>query len=392
MKRTSIVMLAVIAVVLAIGAYVATENRTDALSVERETAVLLPGISEKLASVDRVVIERAAETITLAKKDNGRWGVEEKGGYWADTDKLQKIFVGLGDFHPIEPRTANPEWHARLGVDGPGEDNPRTALLRLEAGGTEVASLIVGNVKSGFGATQERYVRVPGDQRAWLVRTPLAADGAVDTFLERNILAIDPERIRSITIERWDDDDVAIERPSREQTNYALATLPPGSRVKNAAELTGIARAFQTITLEDVRPAADAPDGLTSETLVTVRTFDGLAVAMNVRTGDGPAYYANITAAFDPALRAGEVNATGESDPESESESKAEGEGLMPAAAVEEEVRKLNERLDGWLFKIPQWKASSFFKANSALIEPKPEETLSVEGLLNPPADTTEQE
>lgn len=380
MSRSLAGILAALTVIVVIGAYLSFSGRESTLAPKEETTgELFPGLREKLESVDRVVLERAEGNVTL-EKNNGQWIVANNAGYWADEERLRKLFTGLSSIETLEPKTSNPDWYEKLGVQDPDEPESRSVRVTLFDGESELASLVVGNVKSGYQSTQERYIRPKGDERAWLVRSPLAADGDKKAWTSRTILDVVSTRIRSVSIDRWDGDDTLIKKDSPEDASFKLETLPEGMELSTRGDLMSIARSFQNLTHSDVFRASGFFDTLTSQTLVTAKTFDGVVIEASLRS-EGEDTYATFVARYDDSVAV---------DPPSE---KDESDLLTPEDA-RKQVAEINERVSGWAYQLPNWKVRNMAKPNSELVqEPQPEEpesdtqteTVTPSGIQLPP-------
>lgn len=350
MNKGIILLLAVAAVLITAGAVVSINSRSDALETTDAVQEILPGIDEVLNEVDGVRIIKNDGTVTIEKNEQDRWTVAEMNGYWAETDKLQQVMVGFSDFETLEKKTSNPERHERLGVQDPGDEGSQSTQVILQSGDEEVAALIIGDQKPSMNTTPERYVRKPTEDQAWLARTPIAVDGAPDSWIDRQIVNVEPNRIQLIAFDRWDDDDVLIARDSGGTTSFELRSMPEGARAKSSGDMASISRAFQNLSLDNVMPVGELPDGLTSETLVTVRTFDGLVLNANVKAKEG-SYYSTFETAFEAV--------EGENQPGVD----------LSEEEVREQVEEINSRTGGWAYVLPQWKGTQLMKGNSELYE-----------------------
>ncbi|MBX3728428.1 MAG: peptidylprolyl isomerase [Candidatus Sumerlaeia bacterium] len=351
-SKSALAALALVTILVAAAAFYTLQGRrAELVAAPSDTGPLFPGLVERLDSVDRIEIRRQGETYTLERRDV-RWALLESEGYWAASDSLQKLFAGLADMQIVEAKTANPEWHERLGLQDPTRLDSNGALVTLSAGANQLASLIVGNSAPSSPGTRARYVRRNGEDQTWLVRTPIDIAASRNMWTDRNVLDLRPERVASVRIERWDGDKVEITRDTPDDNTFDLLTLPEGAELSPTVNLMGIARSFQGITHAAVRRATDHFDGLTSESLVMARTFDGLHVELRLRNDEAGDSWAIVRATFDEANRTGDDDAA-----------------LLSTDEARKQAEEINSRTDGWAYQIPRWKVNQMVKATSELVQ-----------------------
>ncbi|MDK2970547.1 MAG: hypothetical protein PWP23_302 [Candidatus Sumerlaeota bacterium] len=376
-SKSMLIALAVAAAVVIAGAVVSMKGRSEQLqSSATEAGQLYPGLADKLVSADRVTIERPGETITLEKK-NDRWTVAENNGYWASEQQLKSLFAGLADMKILEAKTSNAEWHEKLGLQEPSAKGSRGVRLTVESGGNELASFIVGNLKPGTGTERQRYLRRTGEDQTYLARTTLDPSASQSSWTERSIFDIKPERVRSLSAKRWDGDDMAVSRETADDS-FTLETLPEGAELAANANLPAIGRSLQSVTLSSVEPASKAFDTYTSETIVSATTFDGMKINLTLRANPDEKFFATVNAVYDETLRPA-ASESEEGEEAEEAEKAEEGaDALKTPAEVQEEIKELNERTQGWAYEISRWKVDQLAKPNSQLITfPEPEEEVS---------------
>ena len=106
-------------------------------------------------------------------------------------------------FH--EPKTERPEKYAKLNLldfDAPGSGSTRVTVQ--DSAGAMLAELLLGNSKFNLPGTKTGgiYLRLPGEQRAWLAAGGLNLSGLPGDWLEPTVLHVAGARIKRTEIRR----------------------------------------------------------------------------------------------------------------------------------------------------------------------------------------------
>lgn len=417
MKSSSIAILAAGAVGLAAVAGLVITKRGE--KPEQAAGKLFPNLAGKINDAARVEILKGGQQTTLVKDAQGAWSVESNGGYPAEFETIKSLIVGLSKSEIQEEKTSNPENYARIGVEDPkpaaskaaepGKDAPptpeapgSTEVTLKDSGGQTLAAVILGNTPpaAGMGGEAARFARRAGEKQSYLVKPAPSAEPGIMTWVNREVMKIDGVRIQTVRIHSEKPletpaapttdpnveppstlaapalpQDVLIERsaPTAQDAlgKLEFKNLPTGREVKNAGQDGQIATAIAYLDMEDVAPAAkvaDAPVVTTAE----YRTKDGLAITLTTREKDGKTWGTIQASAFAvlPPAKAEEkpADAAPAKDGEKKDEAKPAEAQAGPAVPVidpkiEDEAKKLNEKLGKWAFAIPSWKAG-LFKSN----------------------------
>jgi hypothetical protein len=280
--------------------------------------LVFPDLAAKLGTVRRIAIESGGKTIVLLPRTDGSWGLEDRGLYPVQTDKLRAMLTGLTLIRQVEPRTADPSLYGKIGVENAGTAGGSSDEVSLfDAKGGVIAALIVGHkrIRAAGGVPDELYIRRPGHKRSWLAQGALSVDADPQLWLDRAILDIGRGRIASITSTR---DGTTLDFAPKD--GKLALTSPPeiaktGQPPLDTYKLDDVYGALTGLTLEDVAPAATQP-GKPAGTSV-FRTTDGLTITIHL-FHDGK----NLWAQFQ-----------------------AEGKGAAP----------LEARLHGWTYRIGNW-------------------------------------
>lgn len=242
--------------------------------------LVFPGLADKLAQVTRIAIESGGKTLVLRprpKTSGGGWGLESRGLYPVQTDKLRAMLSGLTLIREVAPRTSNPSLYSRIGVENPAtKGGTSTEVSLYDSGGKQIAALIVGHrrVRTAGGVPDEIYIRRPGEAQSWLAHGNLEVDANPQLWLVRNILDIDPGRIAGVAVDR---DGQTLDFATEKGTLHLAS--PADHPALDPYKLDDIKSALQQLTLEDVAPATTEPGKPVGT--ATFTTTDGLSIAVS---------------------------------------------------------------------------------------------------------------
>lgn len=431
MNSSSIAILAAGALGLAAVAGLVLSKRGD--KPEQAAAKLFPSLSAKVNDAARVEILRGGQQTVLVKSADGAWSVESKGGYPAEFENVKTLIVGLSKSEIIEEKTSNPESYSRIGVedpkapaakpaDAPAGDVPTpesqgsTLVSLKDSGGQTLASVILGNTPaaSGFSTEQAKFARRAGEKQSYLIKPAPAAEAGVMSWVNREVMKIDGVRIQSVRVHNAKPleiappsgdpnaeqpstlaapalpQDVLIERgvPTAQDAlgKLEFKNMPPGRELKTPGQDGQIATAIAYLDMEDVAlaTAVSEPPVLTT---AEFRTKDGLSVVVTTREKDGKTWGTIQASAFAvlPPPKAEEKSVEKLAEKPEAPKEGAKKDEAKPADAtagpavpivdpkIDDEAKKLNDKLGKWAFAIPSWKAG-LFKSNwkELLKEPTP--------------------
>jgi len=324
MNRNRLLLL----IIITIAAIVAVMllDRSGRQGAATDSQALVPGLGDAVNDLDALdIIAPGGELAVRLRRDDERWRVAEKDDYEAEFSQVVELLRTLADAELVEPRTDNPDWYDRLGVQDPG--NADATGRRLDFPGRERASVIVGQADP---TGQGSYVRRADEARSWLADRVIEVPADPVEWLEPGIMDISSADIASIEVRHADGEIVRLDRAETAEADsaeFVLRDVPEGRAAGTAWKRTSLANGLRALNLEDVRRfAPPPPDGATR---VVFTTTDGLEFSADLFARDEK-YWAHFNVAVDPDAPPPEARA-GESDESGEGE--GEGEGAEPAAA-----------------------------------------------------------
>jgi hypothetical protein len=318
---------------------------------------LVPALQEALNDIERITLTTGGGDVaaTLERRADG-WVVADKAGYRADVAKIRAGIVALAEARVLEEKTANPESHARLGVEDVAGDSAAGLAIAIAAANRTLPTVILGNAEG----SKFRYARLAGEPQSYLIdRDPELPRDAAE-WVDATIVDVRGERIERVTITHPDGEVVAIAKPDRSAANFEVADVPAGRELSYPGVANVIGNALRELKLEDVASAsaATAPD---EETVVEYRTFDGLIVTVR-GAEEGDMSWISIDATVDPQ-RAGVPGEQNADDDDAEASTDAPDD-------VAAEAQRIRQRTAGWRYRIAGYQYDQLTRRMADLLKP----------------------
>lgn len=332
---------------------------------------LLPGLAEQVNALDAIdVVAAGGATAVRLRRDDERWQVVERDGFEAEFRQVVELLRTLAEAERAEPRTDNPDWYGRLGVTDLGDVD--ATGRRIDFPGTELPSLIIGQVDPTDSGS---YVRIAGDDQAWLADRviELAADPV--SWLEPGIMDIPGEDLVEVIVTHPDGERVALQKLG-EAGDWVLRDVPEGRSAGPAWKRNALANGLRGLNLDDVR-RFDPPhpdDAVTTELL----TADGLRFTARTwregEDGDATAWVHFTVADAGDAVPAGAEPGTDGPAEDAPAEDAAEASSPPTAAERLANAVAVDGRLSPWAYAIPARRADDLSPRLDDLLEPIDEE------------------
>jgi len=291
------------------------------------------------------LVGAGSQTLVTLDRSSGRWLVSEA-GYPADTQRVRRLLVALGELHVLEPKTGDPARYAALAVED--VEDAKAQSLRLELRGLhEPLALLVGRA-----AAQGAYVRVPGHRQALEVRPALDVARAPRDWLARTIVDVAAERVQSVEVARSDAPAWRAVKTTRDAAHYDVPELPKGRELSSLGAADAAGNVLGHLEFDEVRRTA-TPGAAGRAERAIVRCFDGLVVTLEGHL-DGEARWITLAASFDAAL-------AGRFPP-------AAGQAAPGAEAVRAEAERLTATAHGWEYRLPPYRFDAIFRKRDELL------------------------
>ena len=230
------------------------------------------------------------------------------------------------------------------------------------------------------------YVRRPDEAGSWQASGDFVVQKEIGQWLRRGIVDIGSSRVREIELAIGDGPALRVYKDSREDANFQVDGVPDGRRLSSDFVANSMGSMLATLNLDDVtRDDGQAPAGETPLHRATYRLFDGIVIELEAWREDGAgAPWARLSASLDEEAASADIRARAEQEQAqavalAQNEAGAEvgseevvsvgtdEDDVMPAidiqarldeglADLRREVGQINERVEGWRFRLPDYK------------------------------------
>ena len=354
MTPRNFVYLAIAAALSVLFAVVSFASNNQWSTGKASGAKLFPTLVSDASQIGTVEV-RQGDNAVILERAGGSWSLKNRGNYPADASKVRTLLVGLAEADLIETKTRRPDRYAALELEDPADKNAKSRIVRLlGAKGNVMGEVVIGKKRLDLLGTGKSgtYVRKPGDPQTWLASAELDASAAMKDWLKTSVFTTDAGKISRVTIEIPGEQPLRIERqaaPAKDAKDNKQSVAPgpaaaklqfvgfptADKKLKDAGATESIARALASIDMEDVRKL-DTPPAAAGASMIRIEATDGPITTLRLRK-DGDAHWLSLVAT---------------------------GEGEAKKAADE-----INQRTQGWEFKLPSSKADQILKKRADLLE-----------------------
>ncbi|MGE3334090.1 MAG: DUF4340 domain-containing protein [Rhodospirillaceae bacterium] len=332
---------AVAGAVLAIAAVI-TQPRVETSS--GNGAPVFPGLAEKLQeNLKSVVIRHAGGTISL-DRDGNTFHYRERANYPADPQKVVDLVVDIARLTKLEGKTNQPDRYARLDLQDPTEkgSNAKQVTL-LDAGGKEMATLIVGKRKYTLGGKEGgTYIRLPGDAQTWLALGEVNPGAAPRDWLAKDIVDVPDAAVKRVTVTTPKGERVIAARGADEK--FAIENLPRNVALESDFTAEEYSRILAGLQADDIAPAEQIPFPKDKTYTAVIETVEGSTITAEMTEANGQSW---IKISANPAA------------------------GLAPESSAAQAMAGINARGEGRVFQVPAYKVA-IMKRTLADLRSKP--------------------
>ena len=356
MSSKSLGVLVVVGLALLVAALLATRQGGEGDTVD---GLLVPGLAERLNDVTQIdVIGPGEIPVASLRLGPAGWRVDEKNGYPADLGRIRQNLIALGDARIAEPKTSNPEFYDRLGVQELSSESATGVRVRVRAGDETLVDMIVGD--TGVSGSYA-YVRRTEQAQSWMVDADLDLEDSTAGWLDRELLSIGTDRIETVAISHRDGEELTIKKPEAGGSDFQVQDIPEGRELTYPGAANGIGGALLSLQLDDVYALEETTE--VEPAVITVfQTLDGLKVT--TRTWDlEEGKRVSFTAELQPELQ----DSSGE-----QAENAGDGDREdTPNPA--DDVESINSRLGSWAYVLPKFKTDQLTRRMDDLLRAEDE-------------------
>lgn len=312
----------------------------EAVVAPRTTPMpLFPGLAYKIAGGEAThiyIVSKKYGSFEVAFVPQKGWVLPDRGNYPASFATVKETLVAIAAMQTVEPKTDRPDWYHYVDLDPPPQGDGVNITLSADKGYT-LASLIAGKSES-LGDDIGLFVRRAGEKQSYLVKSPAEIKTNPADWMDKSVVAVAPNRIAAAEVKPASGPAFAATRIAPDGA-FKLAPLPKGRELAYAGAADATAAALADFGFDDIKPVT-AFD-FNNAARLRLQTFDGLTVIVDVVTQDSGTWV-RLYASAAP--------------------------GNQPAA---KESLAINDRAEGWAFKLPSTKAAAIVPTLESLLKPK---------------------
>jgi hypothetical protein len=294
MNTKNLTVLAIFTIIIVIAAVVLTQPN----DINHEQKKFFPNLASVINEVTEINVQTKDNAITLVRDDK-QWLAKDKHNYPVDMAKVNKLLLGAMNLRIIEAKTSKLKFYSKIGVENVTEENAESALLSFKNAKAEtIISVIVGKDKAAKvdSSLKEIYLRLPADKQSWLVLGQLPIEKNVTDWLNQEIVNIEDDKIRKVTIKHPDGDSFSFFKEKPDDEDYQLENLAEDEKLKLPYMLRSIATTLSNLEFDDVFVATEIE--FSDATTAVFTTFDDKEITMTIMKQDGE-YYAKLNTVKD---------------------------------------------------------------------------------------------
>jgi hypothetical protein len=302
-----------------------------------QSSLLLPGLEARVNDIDWLRLTAAGDRVvaTLQRKDQ-LWSIEEASGYRADWDSIRDMLSGLARARVVEPKTENPAYYDRLGVEDVSLEGAGGVMIQFTTA-TGLPSVIVGNA-----ATERsgQYVRLSNSAESALIGTPLVVSAERLDWVETTIVDVSDAEVVEIGVAHPDGESIKAVKASADDVDFILLDIPQGREIKSNWTVNALANVLADLRLDSVMPQSEVD--WEGSIIMSLLTADGLMIDASMLERAGREE--NSDHEFWIRIEAGLYTTALGTD------------GNDAAAETRARAEQINKRVKGWAYRIPQYK------------------------------------
>lgn len=379
MDKKNLILVSVI--VLLAGIFYISKNKPQSYNQSKaKEGLKLIDITK--GTIDSIRITKNKVPLHLYQKNNV-WFVKEKDSYVADSKKIADLVNSLTTLQGDTFYSSDPAKLPSFQLMDPTESKTN-AGESAEVSGTKIdllneksdvlGSVILGKVKESKASNENAYAppkrsifaRISGSNDIYLCNNLITADNAPSNWLDKDLVDIKKNKIKSIEIKKNEKEPVIISRATTkdEPTLMGLkeAQKPLTTIVDSAV------KAAESLKLESILSEAEAKDLKFVNTFI-IRDFDGLVYEFSFTepiADKNNQHCLKLKASVDEKF----INEIIISE-----EDKKNGVTKITIDQAKLQAKEFNDKHEKWNFLIASWVAKRFLKDKEELSEPIKAET-----------------
>ncbi|MHC4456363.1 MAG: DUF4340 domain-containing protein [Planctomycetota bacterium] len=347
MSDKKLTILGVVAVLMVTWAVVQTQIASRPAGLEQQVITyLIQGLNLDL--LDSILVGKGDEAVTL-KRSGGQFVVVNKDNYPAQGRQVNELITKVLSIKTREVVTSNPENYADLEVT---EEKASSIVKFLDKGGSIITGVLIGKMtnRGSF------YVRLVTGEDVYIAEDIQWIRSSATDYINMQILQVNEGDIRSVTVLGENESYSLTSEPN--SSEVSLENIPVGMKLKGD-EYKRVFSALTDLRLNDVIKASRISKDILFDHSYICRLEDSTVYTLDIGKSDAKTLV-KCRAEFTDI-----EEVVKERRVESEQELKKKEAKLLAREAAEQ----FNKKHSGWVYEIPDGKASMLMKELSELLE-----------------------
>jgi len=328
---------------------------------------LLPDFERYADNIANVTLQKGETTLTLIKAKNGKWSLSERDSYPVLRNKVRGLLGQVARTELVEAKTRDPKRYNLLELGDPAEKNAVSKRIKLsDASGRVLSELVIGKQRlSAFGSGKSgSYARRVGNDQTWLANVAIEVPLDITSWVDTTFFKMPLDKVSAVTLTPPDGKAVrlVLEAPEKKvdsaaskdvddkktatkpaEPKFEFSSIPEGKKLKDRVDATQMIKTLETLDLKDVRKAGGVEAPKDAEIFqALVETKDEMQLDMTVLKSGKSDRWLTI---------------------------KVRSDGKDAEAA-----KTIKAKVEGWEFKIPDWRSEQIFKTSADMFEDQPKE------------------
>ncbi len=357
--KSNLIVLFLVAVIMLVGAVALYQSQEKSGGQKFQKRKLFPSLN--LGDIAQVKISSESDTVDIKKKGDDTWGLESRGGYTIEGDRLHRLVIALADLEAADQMTNNKEKYAKMGLSEAKPENGRVQFFDKE--GKVLAGVFIGATRTppggdgGFVPPDGQYIRIEGDDYVYKIKDEIQVDKSPTSWLAKEVLKVDAAHLQAVKLDSPKTTDTySVARVGTEPFKLT-SPIPDGFKDKTTM-VDGVGRCLSNVQLSDVLPASDPKVAeVDFSTTLTATQKNGLVYTVGVGKLLEDRYI-RVAASYDSAA-----------DLSLRDERTSDTVAAKALEKAETAVANINARHGGWLYKVASYQADNIARKFSDLIE-----------------------
>jgi hypothetical protein len=299
MNKRQVVVLWIVALVLASAAYFSWSGKSKSSESKTERSrgqtVLSDFVTDQVA---KIKVNSGETSTTLVRKD-GKWTVEERGGYPAKSSTVNEFLDSLSEVKVVEGVEAAPSYAPRFGMD-PSSSKPEERGIEVvlsNDAGTELAHITLGkniqpggedpmaSMMGGGGGVAGRFLRNHADESGVYKVSEMFSAMTAEPKGWLNTEFVKIEKIKSVSVSpKGEPDKVAWKVTRADENGEFTLDAPKAGETLDATAGGSLKSLLSYASFEDVIPAAKAGELAKPQETRTakIETFEGFVYTITL--------------------------------------------------------------------------------------------------------------